>query len=110
METKPLPLDLDALVDQLAERLAHRVAEAVRPPDPEGPREDPSKRACSTRQAGEILGVSAQHLKQLRCKGGGPEFFRVGNAVRYRLDKLIEYRDLRTRKHTSEPAPSKAKK
>ena len=42
----------------------------------------------NTRQAAEFLNLSPTSLVTLRCRGGGPEFVRLGRAVRYRMADL----------------------
>ena len=37
----------------------------------------------TTAQAAALLGVSRKGLEQMRARGGGPPFLRVGKAVRY---------------------------
>lgn len=54
-------------------------------------------RLLTTRQAAELLAVSFGTLKDWRCRwpGRGPDFVRVGGAVRYSRQALRRY--LRTR-------------
>ena len=48
-----------------------------------------------TREAARELGISAGYLHNLRCRGQGPKFVRLGRAVRYRLADLAAYVDER---------------
>jgi predicted DNA-binding transcriptional regulator AlpA len=54
------------------------------------------ERAINTHQVSELLGLAAVTLAQLRQRGSGPRFFRVGRQVRYRLGDVLSYRDART--------------
>lgn len=46
----------------------------------------------TTAQAAAMLGMSRKGLEQLRARGGGPPFVRVGKAVRYPRGTLGEVR------------------
>ncbi len=54
------------------------------------------ERAIDTREVSRLLGLAAVTLAQLRQRGSGPRFFRVGRQVRYRLGDVLSYRDART--------------
>ena len=41
--------------------------------------------------AAELLGISTRTLQAWRTKGIGPNYVRVGRAVRYRRGDLLEY-------------------
>lgn len=88
--------DIDALADAVAERVAAKLA-AVQPsakPD--------EKVWLTTKQAAEYIGVSTQHLEGLRCKGGGPRYYKPNGArvIRYKYADLDAW--LAERGHTSE--------
>ena len=52
--------------------------------------------AIDSRETARILGLSPVTLQQLRARGDGPPFFRIGRTVRYRLGDVIAWRDERT--------------
>jgi predicted DNA-binding transcriptional regulator AlpA len=52
--------------------------------------------AIDSRATAPILGLSPVTLQQLRARGDGPPFFRIGRTVRYRLGDVIAWRDERT--------------
>ena len=45
-------------------------------------------RYMTTYEAAELLGLSAGTLRVWRCQGKGPSYYKVGNAVRYKVDDL----------------------
>lgn len=51
--------------------------------------------AIDSRATARILGLSPVTLQQLRARGDGPPFFRIGRTVRYRLGDVIAWRDAR---------------
>lgn len=51
--------------------------------------------AIDSRATARILGLSPVTLQQLRARGDGPPFFRIGRTVRYRLGDVIGWRDAR---------------
>ena len=46
-------------------------------------------RLLRTKEAARLLGLSASFLNQLRVKGGGPPFVKVGRAVLYDPSALL---------------------
>ena len=56
----------------------------------------------TTRQAAARLGLSPRTLERYRVTGGGPEFVKMGHAVRYVAGKLNEWIEARTRRSTSD--------
>ena len=44
----------------------------------------------TTSEAAQRLGMSKKGLEQLRARGKGPRYVRVGNAVRYPVEALLE--------------------
>jgi predicted DNA-binding transcriptional regulator AlpA len=52
--------------------------------------------AIDSRQTARMLGLSPVTLQQIRARGEGPPFFRIGRTVRYRLGDVIAWRDERT--------------
>jgi|GEM_PF-3296534 len=54
-------------------------------------------------EAADVLGVSPRTLSNWRCRGGGPDYVKMGSkAIRYRLNALNEFIDERTQNNTSE--------
>ncbi len=45
----------------------------------------------TTEQAAKRLGLSARTLERFRASGEGPEFVKMGRAVRYTVAKLNEW-------------------
>ncbi|MDD9997119.1 MAG: helix-turn-helix domain-containing protein [Rhodospirillaceae bacterium] len=56
----------------------------------------------TTRQAAARLGLSPRTLERYRVTGGGPEFVKMGHAVRYRIAKLSEWLERCARRSTSD--------
>ena len=52
--------------------------------------------AIDSRETARILGLSPVTLQQLRARGDGPPFFRIGRTVRFRLGDVLAWRDERT--------------
>jgi excisionase family DNA binding protein len=52
-------------------------------------------------EAAALLGLSVRTLRQWRLKGGGPEFLKLGSAVRYDLNALEAWAKSRARVNTS---------
>lgn len=57
----------------------------------------------NTDQAAKRLGLAKQTLVQWRWRGEGPEFVKLGRAVRYSPDSLDRW--LSTRQRGGEPPP-----
>ena len=55
-------------------------------------------------RAAEILGLSPQTLRNWRSQSRGPDYVRIGRAVRYRVGDLIEFAEKRRIRHESEVA------
>ena len=53
--------------------------------------------------AAELLGCSPRTLQDWRWRGEGPEFVRLGRAVRYAPSALRDFITSRTRRSTSDP-------
>ncbi len=58
--------------------------------------------AFTTREAAQYLGLAVSTLNKWRCHGGGPEFLKLGRAVRYRQDELDRFLETRLVGSTSE--------
>lgn len=52
-------------------------------------------------QVAEMLGVSRAWLQQMRVKGGGPRFYKIGGAVRYDNEQIKAWIAARECKSTS---------
>ena len=51
--------------------------------------------------AAEYCCLSASTLSRLRIKGGGPPYVKLGRAVRYPQDQLVEWLESRIQRNTS---------
>ncbi len=87
MQTKPE--ETSVLLEQLFARLTDH-----RPPV--------VPQYMNTRQAAEYLGVSTQFLEIARCRGGGPRYIKLAQAVRYHRDDLDDYMLTHRKAHTAE--------
>ena len=59
----------------------------------------------STEEAARLLGVSAGYLNNLRVKGGGPSFIKIGTRVSYDQSDLVDWLASRKRSSTSDAGP-----
>ncbi|WP_460490472.1 helix-turn-helix transcriptional regulator [Corynebacterium nasicanis] len=50
-------------------------------------------RSLSTTEAAEIVGLAPRTLENLRGRGEGPRWLKLGRAVGYRLVDVIAWRD-----------------
>lgn len=62
----------------------------------------------SPAEASDRLGIAVGTLRNMRSRGGGPPYVRVGRRIRYRLVDLDRWLDQRTRMNTSDPGPDAA--
>ncbi|MCG8357102.1 MAG: helix-turn-helix domain-containing protein [Kiloniellales bacterium] len=62
----------------------------------------PDKTFLNTREAAEFLGLKPNTLEKMRVYGGGPEYRKHGRYVRYHIDDLNAWSDLRKRSSTSD--------
>lgn len=53
-------------------------------------------------EAADALGLKPPTLRRWRWAGKGPEFLKIGKAVRYDPDTIVRYRDARRRRSTSD--------
>lgn len=60
-----------------------------------------SKEHVDTQRAGELTGLSPLTLQALRHRGGGPEYLKIGNKVRYEIAELTRWNESRTVRKTS---------
>jgi hypothetical protein len=58
--------------------------------------------ALNENQAAEFLGVSVRTLQAWRVRGGGPQYIKLGRAVRYERVPLVDFRKAHTRTSTGE--------
>ena len=54
-------------------------------------------RPLTTEEAAEVLNVKPRTMIELRQKGEGPYFVKIGRLVRYRYRDLIKYLDQNTK-------------
>jgi hypothetical protein len=92
--TEVLDALADALVPRILERL--RVASAPTPADVFNATE-----WLTTNAAAQRWGLKPAYLENLRTKGGGPEFTKIGNIVRYNAIAGDLWMASRTRKSTA---------
>lgn len=59
----------------------------------------------SPADAARRLGLQPGTLANMRYRGDGPAYIRVGNRIRYRLTDLADWLDARVRTSTSNDAP-----
>lgn len=55
-------------------------------------------------QAAQFLNISQRTLQMWRLRGGGPEYVKLGRAVRYTKAALEDYLKSAARAHTSQRA------
>jgi hypothetical protein len=48
-------------------------------------------RGLKDTEAAAMLGLHPQTLRNMRCKGEGPAYYKIGRAVRYLPEDLISY-------------------
>ncbi len=58
--------------------------------------------------AAKRLNVSESYLNQLRVRGGGPKFLRLGRSIRYRDEDLAAWAEAGAASSTSEYTPHAA--
>ncbi|MCB2226207.1 MAG: helix-turn-helix domain-containing protein [Desulfarculaceae bacterium] len=57
-----------------------------------------------TSPAADYLGLSRRTLENLRYRGGGPRFIKLGSAVRYRREDLDAWVEAGLQESTASPA------
>lgn len=50
-----------------------------------------TSRLLPAHEAADLLGISRGHLANLRYRGGGPRYVKLGTAVRYREADLAQW-------------------
>lgn len=63
---------------------------------------DARARTVNPEEAAERLGLEASTLANMRWRGGGPPYLKVGGRVRYRLSDLADWLDEQIRRSTSD--------
>ena len=61
-----------------------------------------NKTVLTVRETAQYLGLAQSTLNKWRCHGGGPQYLKLGKAVRYRVEVLEEYLTAQSQQHTSE--------
>lgn len=56
-----------------------------------------------TREAAKYTGISYSKLTKLRCYGGGPKYFKIGERVVYATGDLEAWMNRHIRENTSQP-------
>jgi predicted DNA-binding transcriptional regulator AlpA len=71
----------------------------MNPGRPQEPREKglTMPKLISTKQAAEMLGTSQGTLKSWRSRGTGPKWVKLGAAVRYDVEELLDFIKRNTR-------------
>lgn len=62
----------------------------------------PPLRLIDEREAAAALDVSVRTLQAWRCRGGGPQYLKIGKAVRYNPTTLTNWTESRVRAHTAD--------
>jgi predicted site-specific integrase-resolvase len=57
-------------------------------------------------EAAEALGLSVHTLNGWRVQGRGPEFVKLGSAVRYTTEAIETFKNEGKRRSTSQPVPA----
>ena len=100
-----------AAIASAAEREAVRaVVEVAVPVDEAGQEEtemDDNGCYMKTKEVAAYLGLSPRTLERYRWSGGGPEFFRFGNRVRYLRAHVVAWVAARRLRSTSDDGPRK---
>lgn len=60
---------------------------------------------CDTRTAAAHIGLSKSLLEKARMTGTGPTYFKIGHAVRYRIEDLDKWMEAGRRSKTWEDRP-----
>ena len=55
----------------------------------------------TTKEAAQRLGLTKSTLEAWRCRGGGPDFVKMGRSVRYRAEDLEAFLQKNVRSNTS---------
>jgi predicted DNA-binding transcriptional regulator AlpA len=63
---------------------------------------DSTSVSLRVRDAAQYLGLAESTLNKLRCIGGGPEFLKLGRAVRYETHTLDRWKASRRVRNTAQ--------
>jgi excisionase family DNA binding protein len=89
-----------AAINAMLEEMATMIDDEPQPPRQA---EEPGKgRLLNGSEAAEYLGISPNTLANLRWKGGGPAFCRLGTAIRYSKTDLDAWAAAGRRRSTSD--------
>jgi excisionase family DNA binding protein len=67
------------------------------------------RKAATTTEAADLLGLSASTLEKWRSERKGPAYFKIGGKIFYRVEDLEQYQTSRLRNPENLPeAPSAA--
>ena len=56
---------------------------------------NPDKRWLCTKELANYTGYSASFFEKLRCYGGGPPFYKIGRNVRYQIEDVENWLELK---------------
>ena len=63
-------------------------------------------RLLTEKEVSSIYGLALGQLRQLRFRGEGPVFVKLGRSVRYRAGDIESYISAHVRRSTSDPGPA----
>lgn len=75
-------MNIENPLDELAERIAAKLAEHMPQAQPPAPPAAPTE-YLTTKGAAKLLSCGTSTLEPWRSKGKGPNFVRIGSAIRY---------------------------
>src|SRR5271168_2942749 len=64
---------------------------------------NPPARFLCTKEAARLLSLSARTLEKHRTYGTGPQYFKLGGRVAYKIEDLQNWADRGVRRSTSDP-------
>lgn len=64
----------------------------------------PDDALCDTRMLAAFLAARPQTIEQMRFKGTGPRYFKLGGSVKYRKSDVLVWLDAQARFSTSDAA------
>jgi len=63
---------------------------------------DPAGTFIDECQVADMLCQSVRTIQKWRVTGNGPDFYKLGRSVRYRLSDVLAWADARRKAHTSQ--------
>jgi predicted DNA-binding transcriptional regulator AlpA len=60
-------------------------------------------RRVNVREAAAYIGISKSKMDKLRCYGGGPRYFKIGDRVVYAITDLDAWLERHARENTLQP-------